>query len=117
MIVVNLIAIALILLIIWWFWIYEPDTYQVSQGNIEVIVENGVYIPADISINKREVISLNFLRKDASPCAGTLIFPELAVNHELSLNKKTSVDLSNIPKGDYEFHCQMKMYKGVLHVK
>jgi len=116
MLIINIVGIIFILLIIWWFWIYQPETHEVDNGKVEIIVENGVYSPADISISKRKLITLNFTRKDASPCAATVIIPKLDVNKELSMNAKSSVVLSEIGKGDYEFHCQMKMYKGVLHV-
>lgn len=117
MLIINLAGLALILLIIWWFWIYETKTEQVNDNTVSIVVENGVYMPANISVSSSETIILEFLRKDASPCAGTVIIPKLEVNEELPLNSKHQLKLQGVTRGDYEFHCQMKMYKGVLHIK
>ena len=57
-----------------------------------------------------------FLRKDASPCAETVIFPDLDISATLALGKTASVALPPLPAGEYAFHCQMQMYRGVLIV-
>ena len=117
MLFINLAGIALILIIIWWFWIYESKSSEVKDNLVSIVVENGVYAPANIAVNATDAITLEFLRKDASPCAGTVMIPAFEVAEELSVNKKHRIELTNLVEGDYEFHCQMNMYKGVLHVR
>ena len=121
MLIVNVIGLGLIGLIIWWFWLYKPKAMQikeaVSDNEITIVVEDGVYQPANISLNENSAIRLRFIRKDASPCASTVLFPDLDVSAELPLDKPFIVTLPTMKKGEYSFHCQMKMNNGSIVVK
>ena len=121
MLIINLIGLGLITLIIWWFWLYKPQSTQVNaeqdKSEITVVVENGSYQPAHISMPENTALLIKFMRKDASPCAATVIFPDLEISAELPINKEFSVQLPPLTKGEYAFHCQMKMYSGSVVVK
>ncbi len=121
MLVINLIGLGLIVLIVWWFWLYKPETKALGDENddedIVITVENGVYQPASLSVPAGKAITLVFERKDASPCAATVQFPDLEISEELPLNKKLAINLPAMTTGKYAFHCQMQMYKGELIVK
>lgn len=118
MIIINVIGFVLIGLVIWWFWLYKPaKAVDTSTENITIIVNNGIYQPAKIKVKAGKEISLKFLRKDGSPCAATVIFPEFEINEELPLDISKSIFLPSMPPGEYPFHCPMKMYNGTLVVK
>tara|TARA_R110000744_G_scaffold24704_1_gene61735 strand:- start:512 stop:877 length:366 start_codon:yes stop_codon:yes gene_type:complete len=121
MLIINLIGLGLIVLIVWWFWLYQAQSTQVSDeqdnSEITVVVEDGIYQPAHISLLENKALKINFVRKDASPCAATVLFPELEISADLPLNKTFAVQLPPLKKGEYAFHCQMKMYSGTLVVK
>ena len=82
--------IFLIAFIVWWFWLYKNKEVVVTTGDIKIVLENGVYQPARLKLAAGKPITLQFFRKDASPCTG---------------------------RGEYPFYCQMKMYRGRLFVK
>lgn len=121
MLIINLMGLGLIILIIWWFWLYKPKSTAVSVENdnseITVVVDAGVYQPAYISSPENKALRINFIRKDASPCAATVIFPDFDISADLPLNKSLVVELPAMDKGEYAFHCQMKMYSGTVVVK
>jgi len=117
MIVINVLGLALIALIVWWFWLYQPRGAELGQEALLVVVDNGTYQPSLIKLPANQAVSLNFLRKDASPCAEMLLIPALQVSETLPLNKTRRVDLPPMEKGDYDFHCQMQMYRGQLKVE
>ena len=121
MLIINLIGLGLITLIIWWFWLYQPQSTQVNaeqdNSEITVVVDNGIYQPAHISMPENKPLVIKFMRNDASPCAATVIFPELEITAELPINKECTVQLPALKKGQYAFHCQMKMYSGMVVVK
>lgn len=118
LLVINIIGLVLIALIIYWFWIYKPkNVHAKDQDVIKIVVEDGVYQPAHISVPADTEISLEFLRKDETPCAEMVIFPELNISESLPLNKTKSIKLKSLEKGSYQFHCQMQMYKGELVVE
>jgi len=121
MLLINVMGLGLIVLIIWWFWIYKPQSTQVSdetdKSEITIVVENGTYQPAYISLLENKPLNIKFIRKDESPCAATVIFPDLEISADLPINKEFSVQLPAMKKGEYAFHCQMKMYSGKVVVK
>lgn len=118
MIVINLGGLALIGLIVWWFWLSRPRARHVSgAGPIEIIVDNGVYTPARIEVPAGQPVMLRFVRKDASPCAEKVLFDDLDINADLPLGKPKDVTVTPPRPGEYEFTCQMRMYRGTLVVR
>ena len=116
--VVDLVAIALIGLIIWWFWLSKPRIQRVSGSSpIDVIVDNGVYTPTRIEVPIGQPVTLRFIRHDPSPCAEKVIFDGLEKSLDLPLDKPADLTLTPDRPGEFEFTCQMKMYRGTLVVK
>jgi len=118
MLMINILGILLIVGIVWWFWLYKPAEVKVNSDVSELLVtvENGVYNPARLSIPAGQAISVKFLRKEASPCAGTIVFADLSISEELTLNKEKVIQLPALAPGSYSFTCQMQMYRGELVV-
>lgn len=120
MMIINLLGLLLIGLIVWWFWLYKPKTLLLNEtgtsNEITIMVENGVYQPAHIAVNENTPVALHFVRIDGSPCASTVIFPDLEISEELPLKKSLTVNLPAMKKGEYAFHCPMKMYVGSVIV-
>ncbi len=118
MMIINIIGLVLIALIIWWFWLYKPEkAVDASVERLTVVVNNGVYQPSRIKITAGMKTTLQFLRKDGSPCAATVLFPEFEISEELPIAVHKSIFLPAMSKGKYEFHCPMKMYTGTLIVE
>lgn len=116
MLIINIVGVVIIGLIVWWFWVYTPKAESLSNNNVVIVVESGVYKPSHILLESNKATEFTFLRKDESPCSETLLFPGLDINETLPLNKPKSVKIPKLDPGIYEFHCQMQMYKGVLKV-
>ncbi|TNE78156.1 MAG: cupredoxin domain-containing protein [Gammaproteobacteria bacterium] len=117
MLMVNIAGLLLIALIIWWFWLYRPGEIDAETGDTIILVENGVYLPAHIKLRANTPTALYFQRKDPSPCAETVQFPVLDISETLPLNKTKAVQLPALAPGEYDFHCQMQMYRGQLNVE
>tara|TARA_R110002110_G_scaffold12718_3_gene60886 strand:+ start:49089 stop:49442 length:354 start_codon:yes stop_codon:yes gene_type:complete len=116
MLMVNVVGVALIAVIVWWFWLYKPSDSTVSDSDTVILIENGVYSPSRISLPAKEPSVLHFLRKDASLCSEVVVLPDLEISVDLPLDQLQRVDLPALEKGEYDFHCQMKMYRGVIKV-
>ena len=116
-VLINLLALALIGFIVWWFWLARSQGVQAKQEAIDVIVDAGVYTPAIIEVSRGQTVVLNFIRRDASPCAERVIFAELGVSAELPLAESKQVVLKLDDEGEFNFTCQMGMYRGKLIVK
>lgn len=122
MLLINLAGVLLIAFIIWWFWLYKAQHKLAAVGNkssdeLTIVVQDGVFQPATIAVPADTEITLQFMRKDATLCAATLLFPDFEISTELPINKNVAVNLPKMKKGTYPFHCQMQMYKGELFVK
>ena len=115
--IINTLGLALIALIAWWFWLYKPKEIELDNKSVAIVVDNGTYQPARIKVRANEPTTLQFIRKDSSPCAETLLFPDLEISELLPLNKIKPIVLPALEKGHYSFHCQMQMYRGELHVE
>ncbi|PKG58046.1 cupredoxin domain-containing protein [Shewanella sp. GutDb-MelDb] len=117
MLFINSFCFALIGFIIWWFWLYKPKEAITNDEATAIIVKDGVYTPSRIKVAADTPTTLTFLRQDKSGCSASLLIPDFEISQELTLDKPTHIDIPAIPKGEYEFHCQMQMYKGVLIVE
>jgi plastocyanin domain-containing protein len=113
--VINLLGLALIVLIVWWFWLWQPKQAAKSDGGvIEILVDQGVYTPARIEIPVGRSTTLRFLRKDPSPCAEQVLIDDLGISDELPVDKKRDLVVKPEKPGRYAFTCQMRMYRGEL---
>ena len=116
MMLVNLLGILLIAGIVWWFWVYKPKSKEASDGVQIIVVENGVYAPARINLESGKATNISFMRKDQSPCAGTVVFSALDISEELPVGKIKTIHIPKLDSGTYTFGCQMEMYRGELVV-
>lgn len=119
---INVIGLGLILFVIWWFWLYKPNLSASTTGIIkseniiEILVKDGVYTPPYIQIKSNYPTILRFIRKDPSPCAEIVNFNSLNITRTLALNEPTDIKFKIENAGEYEFTCQMGMYRGKLIV-
>jgi len=116
-VMINLLGLLLIGFIVWWFWLARSGEAKTVTNTVDVIVADGVYSPAAIEVKQGETVKLNFIRRDASPCAEKVIFADLGVSAELPINQTRQVEITPQQRGEFEFTCQMGMYRGKLIVK
>lgn len=115
--VVNIGGLAIIVSIIAWFWLFRPRVAHVAEAApVDVVVADGVYTPSTIEVPAGKPITLRFLRRDASPCAAQVIFADLAVSADLPVGAPRDLVVTAPVPGEYEFTCQMGMYRGRLKV-
>ena len=116
-VIVNIAGVLLMLLVAWWFWLSKGQRKKIKDSNeITIVVDGGVYEPAHIEVPAGQPIVLRFYRKDPSPCAEKVIFSSLDISRDLDINKTEDIALQLSP-GEYEFTCQMGMYRGTLLVR
>ncbi len=117
-VIANMAGVAAIMLIVWWFWLVKPRI-QRAQGDapIDITVDNGVYTPARLEVVSGRPVTLRFLRKDPSPCAEKVIFDDFGMSRDLPLGQPAELTVTPNRPGEYEFTCQMRMYRGTLVAK
>lgn len=113
--IINFAGFILIGLIVWWFWLSKPRAQRaLGPEAIEILVDNGVYTPARIEVPAGQPVTLRFVRKDASPCAEQVRFDDLGISAQLPVARPYDVTVTLPKPGEYEFTCQMRMYRGRL---
>ncbi|NIP72695.1 MAG: cupredoxin domain-containing protein [Gammaproteobacteria bacterium] len=115
-IVVNAAGLAVIALIVWWFWLSGPRARAVETGPVDIVVDGGVYSPARVQLKAGRAVTLRFLRKDPSPCAEKVVFDDLGIAEDLPVGQWREIRIVRPAPGEYEFTCQMHMYRGTLVV-
>jgi len=116
-ILINLLGLGLIGFIVWWFWLARPEARKMTKDEaITIIVDGGTYTPARIELSAGKPVQLTFIRKDAGPCAAQVVFGDLDLSFDLAVDEPTPVQLPPLKAGEYEFTCQMGMYRGALTV-
>jgi len=113
---INIAGLLLILLIIWWFWLSKPKAVTQQSEQLDVMVDNGVYTPAHIQVEQGKPLTLRFIRKDASPCAEKVIFDSLNISADLPIDQPVDIQIPTQNTGNFDFTCQMQMYRGKLTV-
>lgn len=117
-ILVNLTGVLIILFIVWWFWLYKKQSEATIEGSsIDIIVDSGVYEPSVIHAKAGQEITLRFLRKDTSPCSEKVLFNDIDVSADLPIGKPYELTFTPAKRGEFEFTCQMAMYRGKLIVE
>ncbi len=118
MIWVNVIGLAVIALIAWWFWWPRERAGAVAgDGVVDIIVADGVYTPEQVTVAAGRALKLRFIRRDPSACAEQVVFADLGVSADLRMDRPTVVELPPLDAGRYGFTCQMGMYRGQVVVR
>jgi plastocyanin domain-containing protein len=117
-ILVNVVGFILAVFIVWWFWISKSHTEARIQGDVvNIIVDSGVYDPSVIRASAGKPLTLRFIRRDPSPCAEKVIFNDLDISADLPVGKPYDLSFTPRNSGEYDFTCQMAMYRGKLIVE
>ncbi|NIV49390.1 MAG: cupredoxin domain-containing protein [Gammaproteobacteria bacterium] len=119
-VLVNVMGLALIWLIVWYFWLSSTAgtaAAVTTTGTQEaLVVVSGGYSPDTIRVEAGRPVRLIFERREADPCSERVIFDSLGVTADLPEGEAVPVDFTPTEPGDHEFTCQMGMLRGKVIV-
>lgn len=117
---VNAAGLALIGLIVWYFWLSKPDGTVAgitSDGTQEAfIVVRGGYSPDTIRVSAGRPVRLVFNRQEDDPCSERVVLDAFGVSADLPQGNNVPVVFTPTEPGSYEFACQMGMLRGKVVV-
>jgi plastocyanin domain-containing protein len=120
LLLVNVTGVALIGLIVWYFWLYRKEGVKVTEvaGMQEVsIVVKGGYDPDVIVVKRGKPVRLLFNRQESSMCSEMVVFDKLGKSAKLLEGETVAVEFTPQETGEIPFQCQMGMLRGKLIVQ
>lgn len=117
---VNLTGLALITGIIWYFWLYRKEGFQVAEvagvQQVPITVKGG-YDPDVIVVKRGKPVRLEFNRQESSLCSEMVVFDKIGRSAKLPEGETVTVEFTPQEAGEVPFQCQMGMLKGKIIVE
>ena len=118
--IVNVLGLAAIAFIVWYFWLYRRDGLQIAEvgGVQEVQIKvKGGYDPDVIVVKKGKPVRLQFNRQESSLCSEMVIFDKIGQSAKLPEGETVTVEFVPKEQGEIPFQCQMGMLRGKVIVE
>jgi plastocyanin domain-containing protein len=120
-ILVTLGGLALIPLILWYFfWSEREGARAVASGEgvqeIDVQVKGG-YDPDVLVVEAGRPVRIDFYRSETADCSEEIVFGNFGIRKKLPAFQTTPVEFTPEEPGEYTFTCGMSMMRGRLVVE
>jgi plastocyanin domain-containing protein len=120
-VLVDLVGLTLIGFVVWFFWLVRARGVRaaVSSGGYQeqMVLVKGGYTPDVIVVEAGKPVRLNFVRQEAASCSEMVLFPAFNKSAKLPEGKTVPVEFLPKDRGEFEFSCQMGMFRGKLIVE
>ncbi len=118
---VSILGLALIGFIVWFFWLKKAKGARattISGGYQEaMILVKGGYTPDVLVVEHGKPVRLNFRREETASCSEMVLFPDFNKSAKLPTGETVAIEFLPDQPGEYEFACQMGMFRGKLIVE
>ncbi|NIS68339.1 MAG: cupredoxin domain-containing protein [Proteobacteria bacterium] len=119
-IIVTLAGLSVSVLIVWFFFFSAKKGVRVeTKGNIQeaTIRVKGGYTPDVIVVERGKPVRLNFHREETAACSEMVLIPDFNKSAKLPTGQTVPIEFLPEKPGEYEFSCQMGMFRGKLVVE
>ncbi len=107
--------------IAWFFWGPRKGGYRaaVTSGGYQeaMVLVKGGYTPDLIVVQHGKPVRLNFRREESAACSEMVVFGDFGKSANLPEGEIVPVEFLPEKAGEYEFTCQMGMFRGKLVVE
>ena len=118
---VTVFGLATVAFIVWFFWMSKKTGMRAaatSSGYQEAMVlVKGGYTPDVIVVEHGKPVRLNFLREESASCSEMVVFADFNKSAKLPEGQTVPIEFLPDKPGEYEFACQMGMFRGKLIVE
>jgi plastocyanin domain-containing protein len=101
-----------------WYFLGRPQVVAsaVAAAGIEraVVRIEGGYTPDVVEVRAGRPVQLTFDRRENNPCSDEVVIGALGIRRELPPFNETTIELSPLKPGRYEFTCGMGMLHGAI---
>lgn len=120
-IAVTLGGLALIVGIVWFFWLKKEDGVQAaltSSGYQEAtVLVKGGYTPATIRVERGKPVRLTFRREESAACSEQVLLDAFGKHASLPQGELVPVEFVPTETGRFPFTCSMGMFRGTVVVE
>jgi plastocyanin domain-containing protein len=118
---VDLVGLGLIAFIVWFFWLVRARGVRAAitaAGYQEqMVLVRGGYTPDVIVVEAGKPVRLNFVRQESASCSEMVLLPAFGKSARLPEGQTVPVEFLPKERGEFEFACQMGMFRGKLIVE
>jgi plastocyanin domain-containing protein len=120
-IIVTLAGLAAMAFIVWFFWLVKKPGIKagIARGGYQeaMVLVKGGYTPDVIIVERGKPVRLTFLRAESASCSEMVLFPDFNKSARLPEGESVPVEFVPDKAGEFEFQCQMGMFRGKLIVE
>lgn len=118
---VDLVGLGFIAFIVWFFWFVKTKGvragYTSGGYQEQMVLVKGGYTPDVIVVERGKPVRLNFVRQESASCSEMVLLPAFNKSARLPEGETVPVEFLPTEPGEYEFACQMGMFRGKLIVE
>jgi plastocyanin domain-containing protein len=121
MIAVDVVGLALIAFIVWFFWLVRTKGVRAAATGAgcqeQMVLVKGGYTPDVIVVERGKPVRLHFVRQESASCSEMVLLPAFNKSATLPEGQSVAVEFMPTEPGEYEFACQMGMLRGKIIVE
>ena len=118
---VDATGLALIALIVWFFWLKRTPGVRaaLTSGGYQeqMVLVRGGYTPDVIVVQAGKPVRLSFVRQESASCSEQVLLPAWGKSAALPEGETVRVEFLPKERGEFEFACQMGMFRGKVIVE
>lgn len=113
-------AVALIALVLWYFF-GEREAVAATEAadgvqQVKITVKGG-YSPDVVRVKQGRPVRLDFFRDETASCSETVVFGDFGIARDLPAHRTTAVEFTPDKPGEFTWTCGMNMLRGKLVVE
>ena len=120
-IVVDVVGLVLIAFIAWFFWMKKTMGVRAALTSAgyqeQMVLVKGGYTPDVIVVDRSKPVRLNFIRQESAACSEMVLLPAFNKSAKLPEGETVPIEFMPAEAGEYEFACQMGMFRGTIIVE
>ncbi len=119
-IIVTLAGLGLSITIVWFFFFSAKEGMRVeAKGKFQeaTVLVKGGYTPDVIIVEHGKPVRLKFHRQETAACSEMVLLPDFNKSATLPTGETVPIEFLPEKPGEYEFSCQMGMFRGKLIVE
>ena len=120
-VLVNVAGLALNAGIVWFIgWVKAKGVKAAATSagyQEQMVLVKGGYTPDVIVVERGKPVRLNFVRQESASCSEMVLLPAFNKSAQLPEGQTVPVEFLPAEPGEYEFTCQMGMFRGRIVVE